>query len=55
MLVDSGETHNFIDASLVARRGLQTKEFEGFTIAMVDGYTMTFLDRVPDMEVKLGN
>ena len=26
MLVDGGATHNFIDASLVARRGLRTKE-----------------------------
>jgi hypothetical protein len=54
-LVYGGETHNFVDAYLVSRRGLQTKEFEGFTVALEDGYTMTFLDRVPDMEVKIGN
>jgi hypothetical protein len=54
-LVDGGATHNFVDASLVARRGLQTEEFEGFTIVVVDGYTMMCLDRVPDLEVKLGN
>jgi hypothetical protein len=54
-LVDSGATHNFIDAALVARRGLRTEEFEGFTVAMADGYTMTCLDMVPDLEVKLGN
>jgi hypothetical protein len=36
-LVDGGETHNFIDATLVARRGLQTKEFEGFMVTVVDG------------------
>jgi hypothetical protein len=54
-LVDGGATHNFVDASLVARRGLQTEEFEGFTVAVADGYTMTCLDRVPDLEVKLGN
>jgi hypothetical protein len=34
---------------------LQTEEFEGFTVAVADGYTMTCLDRVPDLEVKLGN
>jgi hypothetical protein len=28
-LVDGGATHNFIDAFLVARRGLRTEEFEG--------------------------
>jgi hypothetical protein len=54
-LVDGGATHNFIDASLVARRGLRTKEFEGFHVAVVDGYTMTCLDMNPDLEVKLGN
>jgi hypothetical protein len=54
-LVDSGATHNFIDATLVAQSGLHTEEFEGFTIAVEDGYTMTCLDMVPDLEVKLGN
>jgi hypothetical protein len=54
-LVDGGATHNFIDASLVARRGLRTEEFEGFHVAVADGYTMTCLDMVPDLEVKLGN
>jgi hypothetical protein len=46
-LVDGGATHNFIDASLVARRGLHTKEFDGFHMAVADGYTMTCLDMAP--------
>jgi hypothetical protein len=54
-LVDGGATHNFIDASLVARRGLRTEEFEGFHVAVADGYTMSCLDMIPDLEVKLGN
>jgi hypothetical protein len=54
-LVDGGATHNFIDASLVARRGLHTEEFEGFHVAVADGYTMSCLDMIPDLEVKLGN
>jgi hypothetical protein len=54
-LVDGGATHNFIDASLVARRGFCTEEFEGFQVAVTDGYTMTCLDMIPDLEVKLGN
>jgi hypothetical protein len=54
-LVDGGATHNFIDASLVARRGLCTEEFEGFHVAVADGYTMSCLDMIPDLEVKLGN
>lgn len=32
VLVDSGATHNFIDAQLVQRRGLTMTEFEGFSI-----------------------
>jgi hypothetical protein len=54
-LVDGGFAHNFIDASFVARRGLHTEEFEGFHIAVADGYTMTCLDMIPYLEVKLGN
>jgi hypothetical protein len=54
-LVDGGATHNFIDASLVDRRGLSTEEFEGFHVAVADGYTMTCLHMIPDLEVKLGN
>jgi hypothetical protein len=52
-LVDGGATHNFIDVSLVSRRGLSTEEFERFHVAVTDGYTMTCLDMVPDLEVKL--
>jgi len=54
-LVESGATHNFIDASLVARRGLRTEELEGFIVVVENGYTMKFLDMVPDLEVKLDN
>jgi hypothetical protein len=54
-LVDGGSTHNFIDASLVARRGLRTEEFDGFHMAVADGYTMKCLDMVPDLKVNLGN
>jgi len=43
-LVDGGATYNFVDASVVARKGLQTEKFEGFTIAVADGYTMTCLE-----------
>jgi hypothetical protein len=53
--VDGGATHNFIDVSLVSKRGLRTEEFEGFHMVVVDGYTMTCLDMIPYLEVKLGN
>jgi hypothetical protein len=54
-LFDGGATHNFIDASLVARRGLRMEDFEGFHVVVEDGYMMTCLDMIPDLEVKLGN
>jgi hypothetical protein len=54
-LVDGGGTHNFIDVSLVAKRGLHTEDFEGFHVVVADGYTMTCLDMILDLEVKLCN
>jgi hypothetical protein len=54
-LIDGGATHNFIDASLVSRQALQTEEFEGFDVAVADGHTMECLDRIPNLEMKLGN
>jgi hypothetical protein len=54
-LVDGGAAHNFIDVSLVSRRGLHNEDFEGFHVAVTDGYTMTCLDMIQDLEVKLGN
>jgi hypothetical protein len=41
--------------SLVLRWALQTEEFEGFDIAVEDGHTVECLDKVPDLEIKLGN
>jgi hypothetical protein len=54
-LIDGGATHNFINASLVSRRALQTEEFWGFDVAVADGYTVECPDRVPNLEMKLGN
>jgi hypothetical protein len=54
-LVDGGATHNFIDIELVARQALQTEEFEGFDVAVADSHTVECVDRIPDLEVKLGN
>jgi hypothetical protein len=54
-LIDGGATHNFIDASLVSRRALQTEKFEGFDVAVADGHTVECLDKVPNLEMKLGN
>jgi hypothetical protein len=37
------------------RRALQTEEFEEFDVVVADGHTVECLDRVPDLEIKLGN
>jgi hypothetical protein len=54
-LIDGGATHNFIDASLVSRQELQTEEFEGFDVTLADGHTVECLERIPNLEMKLGN
>jgi hypothetical protein len=54
-LIDGGATHNFIDASLVSRWALHTEDFEGFDVVVADGHTVECLDRVPILEMKLGN
>ena len=43
-MIDGGATHNFIDFALVARRALQTEEFEGFDVDVVDGHMVECLD-----------
>jgi hypothetical protein len=43
-LIDGGATHSFIGVSLVARRALQTEQFEGFDVAVVDGHMIACLD-----------
>lgn len=40
VLVDSGVTHNFIDAQMVQRRGITTEEFEGFSVLVLGDMTM---------------
>lgn len=40
MLVDNGETHKFLDAQMVDRRGMHTESFEGFSIFLLGDRTM---------------
>jgi hypothetical protein len=54
-LIDGGATHNFIDASLVSRWALQIEEFEAFDVAVAYGHAVECLDRVPNLEMNLGN
>lgn len=55
MLIDGGATHNFIDRTLVERRGLPTEEFEGFTVAVAGGGRMECTRWIPKLNITLGN
>ena len=55
VLVDSGATHNFINAQLVQRRGITTKEFEGFSILVPGDRTMQCTHYVSALTVTMGN
>jgi hypothetical protein len=54
-LLDTGATHNFIDALFVERRGLITEEFEGLRIKVADGYTLRCDRMVHDLPLHLNN
>ena len=55
MLIDGGATHNFIDRTLVERRGLPKEEFEGFTIVVASGGCMECTRWIPKLNITLGN
>ena len=55
MLIDGGRTHNFIDAAWVAKRGIQTEEFEVFTVAVEGNNSMEYNHWIPKLNVTLGN
>lgn len=54
-LVNSGAMHNFMDATLVGRRGIPTKEFDGFNVVVADGYNKICTQKTPRLSVTLGN
>ena len=55
MLIDGGATHNFIDCTLVERRGLPTEEFEGLTVVVAGGGHMECTRWIPKLNITLGN
>ena len=42
VLIDGGETHNFIDSTLVAKRGIPMMNFERFDVAVVGGHVIPY-------------
>ena len=55
VLVDSGATHNFLDAQMVERRGIQTATFEGFSILIPGAWTMQCTRYVSGLTLEMGN
>ena len=53
--MDSGATHNFIDAELVQRRGLTTTEFEGFSVLVLGDRIVQCTRYMPSLTVVMGN
>ena len=54
VLVDNGATHNFIDAQMVERRGIQTESFNGFSVLVPGDQTMMCARYVPELSVTMG-
>ena len=54
VLVDSEATHNFIDAQLVQRRGIQTESFDGFSVLVPGARTMQCMRYLPALAVTMG-
>jgi hypothetical protein len=55
VLIDGGETHNFIDSTLVAKRGIPMVDFEGFDVVVVGGHIMPCTQKIPQLCIALGN
>ena len=53
-MVDSGATHNFIDAHMVELRGIQTESFDGFSVLVPGDQTMVCARYVPELSVMMG-
>ena len=54
VLIDSGATHNFIDAQLVQRRAIPIDGFEGFLVFVPRARTMQCMHYVPSLSVTMG-
>ena len=55
VLINGGAAHNFINRTLVKRRGLSTEEFEGFTVVVAGGGRMECTRWIPKLNITLGN
>ena len=51
-LIDIGTTHNFIDARLIAKRGLQTEEHAGFRVMVANGDKLLCTRKISNLHIK---
>jgi hypothetical protein len=51
VLIDSGESRNFIDAALVDMREILTDDFKGFTVIIPRGYKMECTRWIPKLKI----
>ena len=54
-MIDSGATHNFIDASLVNKRQIPLEDFEGFSVMVADGRKIACTQWIPQLSIMMGN
>ena len=54
-MVDTSATHNFIDARLVEKSDIQTKEFGGIRVRVVDGYILNCDCKITKLPLEVNN
>jgi hypothetical protein len=54
VVIDGGDSHNFIDSALLQRRHIPTVEFKGLKVEVVGGSTMPCNRYIPGMKLILG-
>ena len=54
-LVDTGATHNFIDARLVEKRGIQIEEFGRIRVRVADGYVFNCDRKITGLPLEVNN
>ena len=56
VVFDGGSNHNFIDTTLVERRNIPTKNFDGFTAIIPGNNYMDYAKWIPKLQVStIGN
>ena len=54
-LIDIGATHNFIDAQLVAKRGLQIEEHAGFRVMVAISDKLLCTQKISNLHIRFGD